>query len=415
MAEPDVAHLPALSAVPNFNFREVDFKRPAAAPLAATAQLGAQDPILGPLSAFVGNWTGRGFNTIFRPDNSVTPTFPPPVGTDNVLELNLTSETLSFSKALGSVPNRGSTSQGDIFLNAVPYLQSINDVTSLPPNGIHFEPGMWLSVPATQHPSEPATFARMASIPHGTTIVAQGLIIGAISGKPTIAPVGITPFVGGTTNKITFASQTATNAHTARLPQDLAPFIAAGTIVQGMIDDPNSVLRKQILNQTIVETVTIGISTTPGTPLHDGPLPAPAIPPSFGGGPANIAFLLGVPNPPPSGVGPNAQALQMDAVFWIETVTYVVAVPPLATGAAPIVLHPAGPTDGSLQPSFIAAIPFVPGKKFAGGNVTVTTTQIQYSQKVILNFAGLSWPHVSVATLVPADPIPIPAALLPLT
>jgi hypothetical protein len=27
-----------------------------------------------------------------------------------------------------------------------------------------------------------------------------------------------------------------------------------------------------------------------------------------------------------------------------------------------------------------------------------------------LNFKGLSWPHVSVATLVPVDPVTIPAS-----
>jgi hypothetical protein len=70
---------------------------------------------LGPLAAFVGDWVGNGFNTIFRPDNSVTPTqlpnplVPPPARLDNVLELNLTSENLTFSRSLGSVPNRGTT------------------------------------------------------------------------------------------------------------------------------------------------------------------------------------------------------------------------------------------------------------------------------------------------------------------
>jgi len=68
-----------------------------------------------------------------------------------------------------------------------------------------------------------------------------------------------------------------------------------------------------------------------------------------------------------------------------------------------------------LVPSFVAAIPFVPGKGFKGGIVKVSTTQIQYSQKVMLDFAALSWPHVSVASLVPAAPIPIPESLLPLT
>ena len=41
-------------------------------------------------------------------------------------------------------------------------------------------------------------------------------------------------------------------------------------------------------------------------------------------------------------------------------------------------------------------------------HITVSTTQIQYSQLVLLVFAGLVWPHASVATLVPNDPIPIP-------
>src|SRR5258708_4014410 len=87
-------------------------------------------PSLGPLAAFVGNFSGRGFNTIFRPDSPITPTpLPIPVtGSDNILELNLTSESLAFSPSLGSVPNRGMV-QSDIFLNGVPYLQTINDVT----------------------------------------------------------------------------------------------------------------------------------------------------------------------------------------------------------------------------------------------------------------------------------------------
>src|SRR5579863_6944407 len=100
-------------------------------------------PPLGPLAAFVGDWVGNGFNTIFRPNNSVTPTplpNPLPPG-DNILELNLTSEELAFSKSLGAVPNRGTTPQGDIFLNGVPYLQTINDITIHGEKaGIHFEP-----------------------------------------------------------------------------------------------------------------------------------------------------------------------------------------------------------------------------------------------------------------------------------
>jgi hypothetical protein len=162
-------------------------------------------------------------------------------------------------------------------------------------------------------------------------------------------------------------------------------------------------LRAQIANQNITETVTIDVSTTPAPPL-------------FGGGTANIAFLLGVNHPRVSGLGPNAQVVLMKATFWIETVTYHIKVPPITAGDAPLVLSPVQ-TDPPvpLVPSFLVWVPLVEGKKFAGGTVTMSTTQIQYSQEVILNFNRISWPHVSVASLIPADPIPVPTSLLPLT
>jgi hypothetical protein len=378
---------------------------------------------LGPLSAFAGNFIGQGFNTIFRPESTQTPTALPVALNpsnqpfDNILELNLTQETLSFSSSLGNVPNRGLGTEADIFLNGVPYLQTINDITNGTPVGIHFEPGIWLSVPATTTPNEPVTVARLASIPHGTTIVAQGTMLAAVSGGPTIAPVDITPFVAGTnpvgSTKVTFLSQTWADNTMPRLPQNLG----STAITPAMLADPSTMLRSQIQNQVITETVVIGISTNPAAPLPGGPLsPATPLTPNFGGGPSNIAFLLGIPNPPPTGQGPNAQTFQMDAVFWIETVAYQIDVPPLPAGTPPVVLSPVQTSPAvPLQPSFVAVIPFVPNMGYAGGRVTVLTTQIQYTQKVLLNFKGLSWPHVSVASLIPADPIPIPADVLTLS
>jgi hypothetical protein len=347
---------------------------------------------------------------------------PGPVSTtdpaDNVLELNITDETLSFSKDLGSIPNRGSKTQADAFLNGVPYLQTINDVTMGDPVGIHFEPGIWLAVPASTHPKEPVTVSRMASIPHGTTIEAQGIALPPIAGKPTIAAVDITPFLGGNpANRIRFQNQTATNKTTRRIPQDLTPFIASGKITQTILDNPASILNDQIAHQDITQTVVILISTKPGSPLPGGPLAAGKNPasPEFGGGTDNIAFLLGEASPPPGGPNSNANAFQMDAVFWIETVIYEVQVPPMPAGTPPVVLDPVQKGTVPLVPNFVAAIPFVPGKGYAGGVVKVPTIQIQYSQKVMLDFAGLTWPHVSVATLVPVDPVPIPEYLLTLT
>lgn len=127
----------------------------------------AQLPPLGPIAAFKGMWTGTGLNTIFRPANASTPSttnFPNPVSgpafpqvpNDNVLEINLTEETLSFSAPLGNVPNRGFGTQKDVFLNGVAYIQAVNDVTNTatgradgPASNIHVEPGTWMYVTST--------------------------------------------------------------------------------------------------------------------------------------------------------------------------------------------------------------------------------------------------------------------------
>ena len=122
-------------------------------------------PPLGVLENFTGNFAGTGFNLIFRPNsgqtkfkNPLDPNLPAPPNppNENVLELNLTSESLSFSDPLGEVPNRGLEKQTDISLNGVPYVQAISDVSNLatgkgdaPPCPIHFEPGLWMHVPAT--------------------------------------------------------------------------------------------------------------------------------------------------------------------------------------------------------------------------------------------------------------------------
>jgi hypothetical protein len=377
----------AFSVPSGFRFREVSnltAPRTAVTPVAS----------LGPLTAFTGTFQGSGFNTIFRPDSQAKPTtLPTPVtGSDNVLELNLTQETLSFSPSLGDVPNRGTGNQPDILLNGVPYVQTIRDVT-IPsqPVGIHFEPGLWMAVPTTTDPPvTQTTVVRMASIPHGTTIEAQGTSF-SVAGPPDIKVLDITPFViGDPSNKVPFPSQTATDEKTARIPQDLTAFVAAGTITQAMLSDPNTFLRSHIKTQTIKSTTVIEISTHPDAPL-------------FGGGTDNIAFLLGNQG----ATAPNANAVQMAAQFWIETVEYTVQVPIFEPGQPPLIVPAQTGAEGQPVPEFLVNPPIA---ITSPRSITVTATQIQYSQQVLLNFAGLSWPHVSVATLVPCGPIPIPAS-----
>ncbi|HEY2309307.1 MAG TPA: heme-binding protein [Streptosporangiaceae bacterium] len=348
-------------------------------------------PSLGPLTAFTGTFHGNGFNTIFRPDTGSPTVLPRPATDDNLLELNLTQETLSFSPALGSVPNRGEV-QPDAFLNGVPYLQVIQDVT-IPsrPVGIHFEPGLWMSMPKTTDPKVPLpTVFRMASIPHGTTIVAQGTF-STSNGPPNIGSRDITPFnIDHPGSKVPFASQTASNKKTPRIPQDLTSFVAAGTITQAMLDDPNTFLRNHIASQNITSTTEIDISTQPATPL-------------FGGGTDNIAFLLG----DPAGNNPNANAVRMGATFWIETVEFSIEVPIFQPGQPPLIIPAETGGAGQPVPEFLVNPPI---PITAPRTIKVAATQIQYSQRVLLNFNGLSWPHVSVATLVPASPVPVPAS-----
>jgi hypothetical protein len=71
-------------------------------------------------------FAGTGYNTIWRPRSK----FPlEPVGArvpgdlQDVLELNLTAETLTFSKSLGDVPNRGVSAQKDLVLKGISYVQ----------------------------------------------------------------------------------------------------------------------------------------------------------------------------------------------------------------------------------------------------------------------------------------------------
>jgi hypothetical protein len=275
---------------------------------------------LGPLGPLRGRWKGTGLNTIWRP--LFDPANPKQ---KHFLELNLTVEQIDFTEIEGSIPNRGLLQQ-DLIMHGLHYLQQVNDNQK---NGLHIEPGVWLTVPRTTDPNVPASVARMGSIPHGTTVLAQGLA-SSEPRAPKIVPVDITPFViGDPGRKVPFPETDLSK----KTPFRSEPKLIAG-ITQAMVDDPNSVLTAALAGQQVVSTTNLIITTT------DKPI--------IGGGTANTAFLKGDKN------GPNADAVKMESIFWIETVR----------GA-----------DGK------------------------TFLQLQYTQTVLLDFNGLSWPHVSVATL----------------
>jgi len=273
---------------------------------------------LGRLGGLAGKWAGTGFNVIWRPVSRPDQ--------DRFLQLNVTKETLEFERIPGPIPNRGFL-QGDINMFGLHYLQQISDKNL--GSGLHFEPGIWARVPKTTNPKESVSIVRMATIPHGTSIVAQGNSnTSDETTVPAIPKVSIKPFgIGSPTDTIDFPEPNLKTPTAFRTP-------AAGLVgvTQQMVDDPNSVLRAAISKQKITSTIRLQVTT--------------AHKPVLGGGTANTAFLAGGPD------GPNAVAASVTSTFWLEKL------------------------DNEAQAS-----------------------QLQYTQTVLLDFAGLSWPHITVATL----------------
>src|ERR1700746_2211321 len=189
------------------------------------------DNPLGRLEGLKGTWTGAGLNVIWRPNS--TP------GQDRFLELNLTEETLRFEEIPGPIPNRGLL-QSDINMFGLWYLQTISDANvkeNGTPAGLHLEPGIWATVPQTDHPQEVPTVVRMASIPHGTTVIAQGVAFQGSEG-PNIADINITPFVIGNPAKlITFPESTLSTPSEFRTPRE-----GLLGIDQAIVDNPTLVL-----------------------------------------------------------------------------------------------------------------------------------------------------------------------------
>lgn len=275
----------------------------------------AADP-LGPLAGLAGNWTGQGFNVIWRPHPLQ------PSGQDHFLELNVTSEQLDFGPALQQIPNRGLL-QPNISLAGLNYLQQIADANTN--TNQHFEPGMWIRVPPTSNPHEPSTVARLASIPHGTTILLQGTAQTS-AGAPSIPNVSIKPFtINKPTQTFDFPEQ-----NLATPTQFRTSGAGLTGITQQMVNNPNTVLHAAPSAQ-ITSTTTLQVSS------QDASLP--------GGGTADIAFLKGTARS-------NANAAHVTATFWLETL------------------------QGDTEPR-----------------------RLQYSQLVLLLFNGISWPHITVATL----------------
>jgi hypothetical protein len=257
------------------------------------------------------------------------------------LELNATHETLEFTAIGGDIPNRGEI-EPTVLLHGLHYLQSVSDCED--GSGIHKEPGLWVHVPPTAaNTSE--TYVRQASIPHGDSLVAQSSFFKSLAGGPVIDPVDAFPIP--IPNPIPPLNDVTHPVITD--PTYLQPYLndplpgeclPKGLVAAKTIRDPTEVLRAQIKGQTIQQTSVIAITTSFPSPLTTSPTVQ---------GIVNIPFVTR-----------NANTTQMDAIFWIEKVTH----------------------------------PKIANRHFM---------QLQYVQRVILDFAGIHWPHFSVATLIKAS------------
>jgi hypothetical protein len=333
---------------------------------------------LGYLAELAGTWEGFGFNLIGRPDKQG--------GSPVFLELNQTFETLSFTPISSTIPNRG-FAVDDIELFGLTYLQKITDTVT--GGALHIEPGIWIHVPSQDNGCIQSV-ARMGTIPHGNSLLAQGSAIKSdpFNGNPfdpdKFAAVNTAPFPVEDAFPLTatppgsgkgmpapgtlsgFRPYDLFDLTTAsvnfRTPAGNTPPIALptnilGVLMQDVILDPTKLLTAALSGQTISSMVVIDIATVPSL-LQKQPSPSsgPQPPPvdilqnvqGAGGGIENIPFLQ-----------TNADAATTFATFWIEEIS--------------------APT------------------KFL---------QLQYVQTVFLNFpalggsgSNLSWPHVSVATL----------------
>ncbi|KAF5643364.1 uncharacterized protein FTJAE_3164 [Fusarium tjaetaba] len=350
-------------------------------------------PPLDVLDKFKGTFKGFGFNTIFRPlsrnPKTITKFPKPPTdkSTSNLLQLNLTGETQGFSEVLlKDVPNRGLFDQADIDLIGRPYTQSIVD--AMPDEKGNFPPlsAAWVLFPMAQ----PSTLKDL-SLPALPKAPPE---IDATSISPLVIPQLGIPIIKPNKSvdeleKKRFDNQDADKDTTRRLPQGLRKFIANGSITQQIIDDPNTILRQANEAKDIIENIMFIVSTN-------------APPGAFGGGTSNIGFNIGsdegkkaeASREKKSG---NANAVDVTAHYWVSKIRTNVELDPSMSVGQTVFPASQGPRD-AVPEFFIDEHVEIPSSK---KTVTVAYDQIQYSQMVMLDFNGLKWPHVTVATLAP--------------
>jgi hypothetical protein len=384
---------------------------------------------LGPLQDLAGTWKGHGFNLIARPDFNDK--------TDLYLQLNQTHETLKFDPIGSTIPNRG-FGQCDIELFGLTHLQQIVDAGH--DGALHIEPGIWVTQPNTTFPPEtvPAPkrlVARMGTIPHGNSLLAEG-IAEPFTGPPVLTvpgvqysfslfpsfnstPFAVPPFAGPPPAAIAFNAAGSSERLTA-------PTVPAPPFPQYDVSVPIGPIPTASINPPFALNTRTPYDTSPPEP----PLPANI----------NGVLMQDVINDPILLLQKEIEQLVADGYTFEGTALNIATRTPLSflttanSGAA-------GPTANVAAPQFgggIENIQFLVGESPSVNSQTqlqenaetviVYATfwiekvthkksghsfmQLQYAQMVALDFpifhllhqaspvyVNLAWPHISVATL----------------
>lgn len=259
------------------------------------------DPALGPFELLPGVWRnepslpGRGWNLIAVPF--------PTEGLNYRLLLNQYNEELEFSLVDKGVPNRGIRSAGDAvdpdqLLVSLDYEQQISQIAieDFPVSGkrgelgapIHHEPGLFLH--AINQVTDGLTIARLATIPHGDSVLALGRA-DVFDGPPSIPavsalPIGVVqdlslPYLApyARFHETKFPSESSTGGNNERIFDPLFPH----ELLRRANQDPNLKIKR---------TTVLDFDTELGT-----------------GGIHNIPFVVS-----------QANATAMKSTFWIEEV-----------------------------------------------------------------------------------------------
>lgn len=272
-------------------------------------------PDLGPLQKLPGVWVGRGtgWNMIALPFQKAP---APPTGFKFRVLMNQYDEELRFTFVDDDVPNRGLTRPGnpdfDQFVVTLDYQQKIAQVAAedRPHSGlagaaglpIHHEPGLWLYEKNRRAKDDELSrgeateveldVARLASIPHGNSVLALGHSA-VHEGMPPIPPVSGLPigrFEDVSTPDYDFKSDLYLEPYKHYIDNPFMGNVAVPGFPGFSPADMNEILRFANQGVNIVRTTTLTVDSTRRS-----------------GGIRNVPFSVR-----------EAEPVDMKSTFWIQ-------------------------------------------------------------------------------------------------